>query len=312
MKTCLVIAALVFSLGVVAQQHTNYTQYTFNRFALNPSVAGLKPCAETQFGHRRQWVGFEGAPVINFASFNTRINKDDKYPKNFHGFGLHLMNDQSGFTNTFYLKAAYAYHMKIWVNYHLSFGMFVGLQNFRQTYNSITIPNKGLDPAVSNENERSYVFPEISPGIFLYNRKLFAGFSFTQAYPAELGAIGTSDYRLNTNYFLEAGYRLRGRKIDVIPSMMVSFAPFANPTVDMTLTLDYEERLSLALGSKYLNSGYVAVNIHLTRIIAMGYAYEYALSEIVNVAPSTHELIISISTCTTERRKTGFICPAYE
>lgn len=294
-----------------SQQHTNYTQYTFNRFALNPAVAGLKSCADTQFGSRRQWVGFEGAPTITFASFNTRINKDDKYPKNFHGFGFHLMNDQSGFTNIFYLKAAYAYHLKLWVNYHISFGVFVGLQSFNQSYNAITIPQKALDPAIDNEVETNIIFPEVSPGIFLYNRNFFAGLSILQVYPAKIEVIGTSENRLNANYFLSTGYRFRGQKIDIIPSTMISFAPFANPTVDITLTLDYNQKISLGVGSKYLNSGYATLNLHLTRIIAIGYAYEYALTEIVNVAPSTHEIVIGISTCTKERKKTGFSCPAY-
>ena len=246
-----------------------------------------------------------------FASFNTRVNKEDKYPKNFHGFGFHIMNDQSGITNTTYIKAAYAYHMKVWVNYHISFGVFVGMQSFSQSYNSITIPNKALDPAIDNEVERSFIFPDISPGIFLYNRNFFAGLSVLQAYPAKIGAIGTSDYRLNGNYFLTTGYRVRGRKIDVIPQTMIALAPFATPTVDMTLTLDYEHIASLSLGSKYLNSAYLAMQLHATRVITIGYAYEYALSEIVNVAPSTHEIIIGITTCTTERKKTGFVCPAY-
>lgn len=312
MKNWLFISLIVFPFLLGAQQHANYTQYTFNRFALNPAVAGMKPCGDTQFGTRRQWIGFEEAPKITFLSYNTRINKDDKYPKNFHGIGFHAMNDNSGYTNTLYLKAAYAYHMKIWVNYHLSFGMFVGLQSFTQSYNSIRIPNKALDPAIDKEFEQNLIFPEISPGIFLYNRNLFAGFSFLQAYPAKIGVIGTGDNRLNTNYFLSAGYRFRGNKIDIVPSTMISFAPFADPTVDMTLTLDYEQKISLALGSKYLNSGYLALQMQLTRVFSVGYSYEYALSEIVNVAPSTHEIIIGISTCTTERKKTGFVCPAYQ
>lgn len=306
------ILILGLSLSSNAQQHTNYTQYTFNRFALNPSVAGLKPCGETQFGHRRQWVGFEGAPKITFASFNTRINKDDKYPKNFHGFGFHLLNDQAGISSSTYFKVAYAYHMKIWTNYHISFGIFAGFQSFSQSYDAITIPNKGLDPAIDREVQTGLIFPEISPGTFIYNRNLYVGFSFLQAYPAKIKVIGSGENRLTTHYFLTSGYRLRGQKIDIIPSMMVSFSPFISPTVDITLTLDYRDKISLGLGSKYLNSGYATVYLHVLRNISVGYSYEYALSEIINVAPTTHEIILSISNCTTERRKTDFICPAYQ
>ena len=105
---------LISSDYLTAQQHTSYTQYTLNRFALNPAIAGLKNCTETTMGHRRQWVGFEGAPSMYFASFHTRLNKENRFPKNFHGVGAFVMNDRNGFYNNFYLKIAYAYHIKLW------------------------------------------------------------------------------------------------------------------------------------------------------------------------------------------------------
>lgn len=313
MRSCILLfcflMAFTYSRG---QQHTNYTQYTFNRFALNPAIAGIKRCSETTIGHRRQWMGFQNAPRVFLGTFHTRINKDDKYPKNFHGFGFQIMNDQSGITNNTYFKAAYAYHLKIWTNYHLSFGIYGGFQSYIHSYNSITIPQKGLDPAINDEAQRAFVVPEVSPGMFLYNRNMFLSLSMTQLYPAKYKIIGTDEFRLSSHYFLSSGYRFRGYKLDVVPSFMMSFAPFASPTMDINLSFDYDNILIFGLGSKYLNSGYASLQLQISNVIGIAYAYEYALNEISRVAPVTHEIMIKFSNCTTEKKRQDFICPAYD
>lgn len=314
MRIVLVIFfSILFSFGIRAQQYTNYTQYTLNRFALNPAMAGLKRCAETTFGNRRQWVGFENAPNVSFASFNTRINREDKYPKNFHGVGAHIVSERHGFSSVTYVKLAYAYHIKLWVNYHLSVGVFAGIQRHSFSYDLVRLPNKSIDPAINQEVSNDEVYPEVSPGGFIYNRNFYAGLSMIQGYPAQTGDLGTSQNRLTSHYFLSGGYRFRGlNRLDFIPSFMLSFSPFVSPTFDATLTADYKQRMSVALGSKYLNSGYVTVQFRIARKIYLGYSYEYALNEINNVAPSSHEIVINFTNCTVDTKHVKFVCPAYQ
>jgi len=313
MKVLLGIIFFLSSLCLIGQQHSNYTQYTLNRFALNPAIAGLKPCAETTFGNRRQWVGFENAPLATFASFNTRLNKEDKYPKNFHGIGLHILNERQGFSNNLYIKLAYAYHVKLWVNYHLSVGMFAGIQRHSFSYDLIRLPNKAIDPAINQELVNDEVYPEISPGAFFYNRNFYVGLSMLQVYPVRTGKLGTKKNKLTGHYFLSGGYRLRGRnRLDFIPSFMLSFSPFIAPTFDLTLTADYKQRISVAMGSKYLNSGYITLQLRLIKKVYVGYSYEYALNELNKVAPSTHEIILNFTSCTTDKKHIKFVCPAYQ
>lgn len=306
------IFLLFFSLTTSAQQQTSYTQYTLNRFALNPAIAGIKPCAETTFGSRKQWVGFENAPSHYFLSAHTRLNRDDKYPKNFHGIGAFIADDRLGFDHTFYIKLAYAYHIKPWTNYHLSFGIYGGIQRHGFSYNSIRLNNKALDPAINQEKTSTFVYPEISPGIFLYNRTFYAGLSMFQVYPTEKKDLGTKQNKLAGHYFLMAGYRFRGESIDFTPSFLFNFTPFISPTMDITLTLDFKEVISLALGSKYLNSAYTSFSVNVLKTVKLGYSFEYALSTLSNAAPVTHEIILSISSCTTEKTSNTFFCPAYQ
>jgi len=311
-KLLIFLLGVMLSGGVKAQQHPSYTQYTLNRFALNPAVAGIIPCSELTMGNRRQWTGFEGAPTLYVSSFHTRVNKDDKYPKNFHGVGISAFDSREGFSATTGVKLAYAYHIKLARNYRASVGVFAGIQNKSFLFNQINIANKGMDPALNREEGSTIVYPEISPGGFIYNQNFYAGLSMIQLYPARIDRIGTRRNRLTGHYFLTSGYRFRGRILHYIPSFLFNFSPFISPTMDLTLTVEYDKTISLALGSKYLNSGYATLQLRLFSSVTLGYSYEYALNEISNVAPTTHEIVLTIGSCNSEGRETKFICPAYE
>lgn len=307
------ILLLVFiAFAVQAQQHPSYTQYTLNRFALNPAVAGLVPCADVTVGNRKQWVGFDDAPNHYFASFNTRLNKDDKFPGNFHGVGFYVSNDRDGFNENTRVKLAYSYHLKVSRNWRASFGIFGGIQQQKFNLDAVRVRNIALDPVFDDEETAGYVYPEISPGAFLHNNNFFLGLSYFQAFPARNKVIGTKDNRLTGHAFFTGGYRFRGRDLHIIPSFLMSFSPVISPTVDLTLTADYKERISFALGSKYLNSAYATLQFSLGTVIAVGYSFEYALNEISNVAPVTHEIVLRFRGCGVDQIKEKVMCPAYQ
>lgn len=313
MKSILItLFALLLSISVFGQQHPSYTQYTLNQFALNPAVAGLKKCTDATFGNRRQWTGFEGAPNHYFASIHTRLNKADQFPKNFHGIGAYFSNDQMGFTNYSMLKIAYAFHLKLTRNYHFSAGIFAGVHQQKTNFNSIRIRDRTNDPLINDQDGRALIFPEVSPGIFIHNNRFFAGLSMYQQYPTRIREIGTNENRLAAHYFLLSGYRFEGKTISFTPSMLTSFAAFAPPTLDLTLTADYKNKISIALGSKYLNSGYATVQLNVGAGMRIGYSYEYALTELVRVAPSTHEIVLQFSSCHVDKNKIKVECPAYQ
>ncbi|MDB4062097.1 PorP/SprF family type IX secretion system membrane protein [Vicingaceae bacterium] len=306
------IFGLLLSGLIFGQQHPSYTQYTLNQFALNPAVAGLKKCPQTSFGTRRQWSGFEGAPEHVFASFNTRLNKADQFPKNFHGIGAYISNDRMGFSNYSMLKISYAFHLKMSRNYHFSAGIFAGVHYQKTGFNNLRIRDRSNDPAIISQEGSSIIFPEVSPGVFIHNNKFFAGLSMFQQYPTRIKEVGTKENRLAAHYFLMTGYKIKGEVLNYTPSMLVSFAAFAPPTVDLTLTADYKNKISIALGSKYLNSAYTTVQLNIGGGVKMGYSYEYALTELVRVAPSTHELVLQFSSCHVDKNKIKVVCPAYQ
>tara|TARA_B100001109_G_C18853911_1_gene470748 strand:- start:290 stop:1231 length:942 start_codon:yes stop_codon:yes gene_type:complete len=303
---------LVLSVFIHAQQLPITTNYLLNRFAINPAIAGIKPCSETNLGHRNQWTGIENAPETFYAAYNSRWNRKDKYPDELIGYGINIVNDKVGFVDRTYIRLAYSYHIKLWKAYRLSFGIYAGIQQYSFSYNSVNIPNKGIDPAVKDETETSLITPEVSPGIFMYNKNFFLGLSSFQIFPTRMYKIGTNDQRLSAHYYFMGGYRLRGQFLHYIPSFLLSFSPYAPPTADISLTMDYKSWISIAAGSKYLNSAYAIINFKIAPPLTLGYVYEYGLNEINRLAPNTHEFTLSFATCYTEKTEPKFFCPAYQ
>jgi type IX secretion system PorP/SprF family membrane protein len=216
-----------------------------------------------------------------------------------------------GFSNYTMLKIAYAFHLKMSRNYHFSAGIFAGVHQQKTSFNSIRIRDKGNDPTLNEQDGQALILPEVSPGVHIHNGKFFAGISMFQQYPTRIKEIGSSQNRLAPHYFLMTGYRLEGEALSFTPSVLGSFAAFAPPTVDFTLTVDYENKISVALGSKYLNSGYTIVQLNVGGGMKIGYSYEYAFTELARVAPSTHEIVLQFNACHVDKNQIKVACPAY-
>ncbi|MFT4755533.1 MAG: type IX secretion system PorP/SprF family membrane protein [Vicingaceae bacterium] len=311
-KLLLCIIGLLLSCLIFGQQHPSYTQYTLNKFALNPAVAGLKNCIQTTFGIRRQWSGFEGSPNHLFASFHTRIKKQRDWRKSSHGLGAYFSNDKMGFTDYSMLKVAYAFHLKMSRNYHFSAGIFAGIHHQKTNFQNIRIRDKANDPAINDQEGKALTLPEVSPGVYIDNNKFFAGVSMYQQFPTIIREVGTNKNRMAAHYFLMTGYRWKREQLNFTSSMLVSFAAFAVPTVDFTLTTDYKNMVSMALGSKFLNSGYLTTQFNLNNRMSLGYSYEYAFTELARVAPNTHEIVLQFNTCKIDHNKIRVACPAYQ
>ena len=67
---------LLHSNDLLAQQPSQYTQYIFNYFGINPAAGGSTKCLQLKAGYRRQWLGFESAPVQQRLRVNeTQIHR---------------------------------------------------------------------------------------------------------------------------------------------------------------------------------------------------------------------------------------------
>jgi type IX secretion system PorP/SprF family membrane protein len=115
-----------------------------------------------------QWMGTEGAPVIQSLSLHTPM-KNDKV-----ALGVMAQFMKYGFTKSTSIYADYAYLIKVGSG-KLSFGLKGGVDISNTDYTGIFLNNPG-DP-VFTSNEDPYVLPNVGAGIYYYNDRLFGGVS---------------------------------------------------------------------------------------------------------------------------------------
>src|SRR5574338_487120 len=74
-KGLIIFAAILITSGLDAQQLPIYSQYLFNKYLINPAVAGSDGYTSLNLTTRQQWTGYQGAPQTYSLSFNGRLLK---------------------------------------------------------------------------------------------------------------------------------------------------------------------------------------------------------------------------------------------
>ncbi|WP_460490232.1 PorP/SprF family type IX secretion system membrane protein, partial [Belliella aquatica] len=115
----------VIAIGMVeGQQLPQFSQYIFNGLHINPAYAGYKGEPYIQSTYRSQWVGFEGAPTTFTVTADLSANEG------LMGFGLSVLSDKMGPTNTNGAMLSYAYRIQTGRESFLGLGASVGASEY--------------------------------------------------------------------------------------------------------------------------------------------------------------------------------------
>lgn len=306
------LLALVFvcsSLLAFAQQDAQYTNFLFNSFAINPANAGLKECLDARLGYRVQWVGFEDNPKTVFASAHQRIKAISRPNGIIHGAGLSIEADNTGPTARTFVYGSYAVHLKMTRAVRLSLGVHIGFLQYR--LDATKIITKIPDPVIEGSTSE-IIFPDITPGVWLYSKDWFIGLSARHAANNPIENIGI-DSQIKPHFSLMAGKILGNREgITFIPAGLLKFTGNSKPALDVNFWVDFENKL--ALGLAFRNDDAVAgmLKFNFLRYFTLAYAYDFTFSKIRYGSSNTHEITIGISACP-RNQKQGFVpCAAYD
>jgi hypothetical protein len=110
MKQLLTMSLLLFGFGLKAQYVENFVHTYDSRELYNPAAMGMNKCGEATFIDRRQWMGFEGAPVANLFSFSNHTQPS--LHGNFHAYGLQVAREKYGFFQSLLFRPSYAFHLR--------------------------------------------------------------------------------------------------------------------------------------------------------------------------------------------------------
>ena len=307
----LFIAIMVFLIcaHVSGQQTAQFTQYIFNGFAINPALAGIRPCIDIKLGYRNQWVGFEGAPKTTFASVNGELKfKKVKSIRTKHGAGVYVENDVIGPIKKTTMYLAYAYHFPLSRGITASAGIFAGLQQMRLNASKISVIDAD-DPLIRGSGAR-FMIPDISPGFFISHKDWFTGFSIRQAFPKKWGLIGSDKTKNTLHYLLVAGKRFEtGNAINVVPSGMLKWTGYTNPSLDLNLLFELNHYFEI--GASWRSGDALAgiMKFNFLEYFSLGYSFDLTTSKVRLGSSNTHEIIVGIYSC--PRGSSDYLCPAF-
>ena len=150
-KLILIIMSCFFGAVVTnAQQNAQYSNFLFNAFGINPANAGLTKCLDARVGYRAQWVGFENNPTTVMVNAHQRINSISRERGVVHGVGIQIEGDNTGFTGRTSLHGVYAIHLPLSRNTRISFGVGLGLLQYRFDASGAFVPN-AADPILQDQ-----------------------------------------------------------------------------------------------------------------------------------------------------------------
>ena len=308
MKKILVIGILGMLGGVLySQQLPIYSQYMYNKFMLNPAVAGADGYSSVNSNTRQQWAGLEGAPKLNSVSFQSRFIKQGYRIKQRQGgnklrpqtdgavgMGGYVYNYRAGLVQRTGFQFSYVYNIWLWRKTQLSMGLGLTGYHFRIMEEDIIFENME-DPVLAGDLKRGIFVPDAAFGAYMLNERYSLGFSVDQLLggSAKFGSSAFSRYTMKRHYYLMGSYSFWfGREHEVQPSFLFKTSEQLKPQLDLGVTYIFDNfKNSFWLGLQYrtVNALIVGVGVRADHL-HIGYAFDFSFSQLQKLTYGTHEV----------------------
>lgn len=290
MKNIILILIILLSFSALAQQEPLFTQYYLNDMALNPAISGSKTYNPFVMQTRKQWLGFEGAPLSTCISYHGLLN-------NRSAMGGYIMFDKAYPSMQANLHLNYAYHIPLdYETVNLSFGLGAKVMYHNLDFNRGELP-PGFDNAFSTSSHDK-ILGDASSGVYLYARNFYTGFSVSNLFQSSFNtpiygsSHPNSEFR---NYYIMGAYRfyIINRDWQLEPSFLLKKMETFSPIIDLTARVLYLENTWGGLtyrtdGTAIFAFGFGSGNMHFS------YSYDHTFAgQIQQYTYGTHEIGIS-------------------
>ncbi|MEO8147630.1 MAG: type IX secretion system membrane protein PorP/SprF [Bacteroidia bacterium] len=290
MKRPILLLLLLMLCGSIAmaQQNPLYSQYMFNALVINPAYAGTQPYMSSTMFVRKQWVGFNGAPLTASATLHGPLKNKRM------GLGMLINNDHIGITNQTDLYACYSYHLPIQEG-TLSMGLSGGISFYRSNLSDLTVWD--ANDQVYELNSLSNQLPNFGTGLYYYSPKWYAGLSVPQllSYDPEKGlnAKKSSMHHPVPHYYFTTGFILgNSEDIKFKPSCMIKYVQGAPFQFDVNLNVLFNQIVWVGASYRYHDAVVAIFEYQLSRKLRLGYAYDYPVTTLSTVTSGTHEIMM--------------------
>ena len=290
------------------QQLPVYSQYTFNKFLLNPATAGVDGYTSISLVAREQWVGFKGTPKTHAITIDSRLLRNSYISKNVNprkkkrlssrsgrvGWAAHAFNDHTGPLDRTGVEGTYAYHLGLDKG-QLSFGLSGVFYQFRLNKDKVTLGDDLNDPLIDGMRNAIYI-PDANFGVYYNSSGLYGGISVMQIFQSSIqfGDNNGSEYRLKRNYNLMAGYQYRiNETFTVEPSFLLKIPTSTRAQLDLNARVYYKEDYWAGLSYRTGNAMIVFLGARFDRYF-IGYAFDYNFNSLMKYTYGSHEFMAAV------------------
>lgn len=318
MKTVIATIFSLVTVGVFAQQESQYLNAINNSYLLNPAAAGLSNVAHIELTSRTQWVGYNGPQTfcltanspIKFKSGGDKsigeYNIEDKAffssptattGKLKHVAGGKVLNDRIGPFSKTSVYGSYGIHLPFSKKLNFGVGLGLGWSNFKVIQERVTLYQED-DAAYAQflSNTSAQNFLDANAGFIFYNDQLMIGLSSTQIFKnkASFGNVMTESF-YNRHYFVSARYRFDfDNKMSLEPQVLAKFADNSPASLDAGVRVWYNRAIWLGLQYRTSNAFEIQIGANLIKNLYLNYGYELATGPTRIGNNGTHEVQLGI------------------
>ena len=313
----LLLAAVMMAAGLDAQQLPVYSQYLFNKYLINPAVAGSDGYTSINLTTRQQWAGYQGAPQTYSLSAQGRLLKqkylirDNIFDKKIFkprtegkvGIGATVFSDINGLVRRTGFSTSYAYHIWLHGGTQLSFGLAFTGYHYKIDQRQIQFDNPD-EPWMNTDFRKGIFVPDFNFGAYLLNRKFAVGLSVQDMMEGfiKAGSQAYKDLKIERTYYIFGNYDFEPDDKSLIqPSLLVRMSEQLRPQADIGLTYSYDNRIWV--GATFRTGSALIANVGVRRDrLFFGYSFDFTLQSIQMATYGSHEFIMAVRFGDTPRK----------
>lgn len=295
------LMVLGFSCVGMAQQEAQYSQYMFNRLAINPAYAGSTGSMCATMFYRNQWIGLQlDPPAPGYSAGSTPVDylfSFDSPVKILHGgIGLTLNADKVGYHNTFSGSIDYAFRI-YWgpgnlaaaiegnfFNSTIDFTQFVGHNDLSGNYVDPVI--SAGDPSLGGASDANDFIIDLSTGLYYQVPGLYYfGISGKNLLASESQKLNWKNARV---LYLMGGYEYAlpiNPSFKLKPSFLLKTADFSIFQLDLSCLLDYQNLFWGGVTYRYQDAVAVLAGLSWEKL-RVGFAYDMTTSKLGYLKPN--------------------------
>lgn len=285
-----IVALSIFAMissFTFAQQVSLNSHYMLNDFVLNPAFAGAhKDVVPLTLTVRKQWTGFNGAPITQQFSANADIGAN-------FGLGLHFFNDLTGPTRRtgFNLATSYKIPLDYSRRHSIRFGLSFILFEHVFDRNKLTyeMPYDNTIDQIYNQN----IIPDANFGmLYMRDSTIYGGFSvwnLIQSRADITHVSSTYNNNINRLYYLYGGYNYSiNPDVMLKPSMLLQFQGNAPASFDVNVITKYKNMYWGGISYRYQDAVVIILGIDWNKF-TFAYSYDITTSDIRKYSGGSHE-----------------------